>query len=157
PRPVWRTYRDCAACPCEDPSCGRRADTFLTPACGSSSYAAFLVAAAFRAAARNSAGPFVATALRAAVLRAAAPRRRAAWRVCRLSAVRDADRRGSCFKALGMARDRVRETLRPCRRAAREAYAALLRVFALALFGGRPSFTPARRALLKPMAIACLA
>jgi hypothetical protein len=40
-------------------------------------YAAFRVAAAFRAAARNAAVPFVATALRAAAFRAAAPRRRA--------------------------------------------------------------------------------
>jgi hypothetical protein len=45
-----------------------------------SAYAAFLVRAAFRAAARRPAAPFVATAFRAAALRAAEPRRRAACR-----------------------------------------------------------------------------
>src|SRR6266516_454544 len=59
-----------------------------------------------------------------------------------------------------MARDRRRETL--CRvppwRPARLALAALRRVRADTLpFLGVPSFTPARRALDRPMAIACLA
>jgi len=40
-------------------------------------------------------------------------------------------------------------------RPARLAEAALRFVLAFALAGGRPSFTPARRAFDKPMAIAC--
>jgi hypothetical protein len=83
-------------------------------------YAALRVAAAFRAAALRTAGPFVATALLAAALRAAAPRRRAACRVCAASAGRDAARWPSRLSARTIARERVREGLR-WRRAARDA------------------------------------
>ncbi|MGH7392284.1 MAG: hypothetical protein ACREM3_22920 [Candidatus Rokuibacteriota bacterium] len=114
------------------------------------------MAAAFSAAALRAAGPFVATAFRAAAFRAAAPRRPAACRACRASALPEAAPRGSRLNAAEVARERFGEDLRrPCR-AARDADAALFRVLAFALAGGRPSFTPARRALLRPMAIACL-
>jgi hypothetical protein len=113
------------------------------------------VAAALRAAARRPAAPFVATAFRAAACRAALPRRRAAWCAWRASAPREAARDGSRFSARTVARERVRDGRRP-RRAARDADAVLFRVAALARpLGGVGSFTPARRALLSPMAIAC--
>jgi hypothetical protein len=117
-------------------------------------YAALRVAAAFRAAACRPARPFVATALRAEASRAAAPRCRAACRAWRARASLDADRRPSRLRAPEIARERVCEGLR-WRRAAREAYAALFRVLAFVPAGGGPSLTPARRALLKPIATAC--
>jgi hypothetical protein len=96
----------------------------------------------------------VRAALRAAALRLAAERRRAAVLACRDSAFRDAARCPSRFNALLTARDR-RGDGRAWRRPARVAAAALLRVLALAPFGGA-SLTPARLAFDKPIAIACL-
>jgi hypothetical protein len=114
-----------------------------------------LVRAARRAAARRTCGPFVRAARRAAALRARGDRRRAALFAWRDSALREAAPRASCFRARLIARERVREG-RVCRRPARLAYAALRFVLAFALAGGRGSFTPARRAFERPMAMACL-
>lgn len=114
------------------------------------------VRAARRAAALRTRGPLVWAARRADWLRAAADRRRAAPLACRERAFRDAALRPSRFSAPVIARDRVDAgRVRPCR-PARLAYAALCFVFALALAGGRGSFTPARRAFESPIAIACL-
>jgi hypothetical protein len=96
----------------------------------------------------------VLAARRAAALRLAAERFRAAVFACRDSAVRDAARRPSRCNARRVARARrgdVRVRLRPALLAA----AALRFVVVLALRGGAASFTPARRAFERPMAIAC--
>jgi hypothetical protein len=113
------------------------------------------VRAALRAAALRPAGPFVRAARSAAALRAAADRRRAAPRACRARDFREAARRPSRFSAREIARDRVAAGRRRPRRPARLAAAALSFVFLFALAGGRRSFTPDRRALESPMAIAC--
>src|SRR5205085_192415 len=97
----------------------------------------------------------VAAALRAAALRAAGPRRRAACRAWRASATELATARPSRRRAPRTARERDGEGRRPPRRPVPAADAALRRVVRLAPFGGGPSLTPARRALLRPMAIAC--
>jgi hypothetical protein len=113
------------------------------------------VRAARRAAARRTRGPFVRTARRAAARRAEAGLRRAAPRACFESARLEAAARPSRFNARRTAVDRRREGFRERRRPARLAAAALCRVLRGALAGGRPSFTPERRAFDSPMAIAC--
>ncbi|PYK06841.1 MAG: hypothetical protein DME66_03185 [Verrucomicrobia bacterium] len=98
--------------------------------------------------------------MRAAFLAAAdrdrADRRRAAERACRESALRDAAERFSRFRALFVARDLVREGF--LRRAPPRLPSRLacfrVRADAFPRFGGG-TFTPARRAFDKPMAIAC--
>jgi hypothetical protein len=97
----------------------------------------------------------VRAALRAAARRAEAGRRRAALRACRESAFDDAARRPSRFSARVTARDR-RGDARRADRLRRVALAALRFVERCAFAGGRPSFTPDRRAFDNPMAIACL-
>src|SRR5207244_5039199 len=93
-------------------------------------------------------------ARRAAARRADAGRRRAADLAWLDNDFRDAAPRVSRFRARLIARER-RGAGRVRRRAARLAYCALCFVLAFAPAGGRPSLTPARRALDKPMAIAC--
>jgi hypothetical protein len=66
----------------------------------------------------------------------------------------DAVRRGSRFSASRVARDRLGEG-RVWRWPARRADVALCLVRSLAVDGGEGSFTPARRAFDKPIAIAC--
>ena len=79
----------------------------------------------------------------------------AAERACLESALWDAAERRSRFKALLVARDRVREGfLCPPRRPFAKSRLAWRFVCALPRLGGG-SFTPARRAFDKPMAIAC--
>jgi hypothetical protein len=135
---------------------------------GSCSYAVALVRrrfdvcrvrAALRAAAFRTCGPFVWTALRADALLARGDRRFAADLACRDSAVFDAADRLSRFNARSAARARVRDGRfrLPPRLAARSADAALCFVRSVALAGGFGSFTPARRAFDKPIAIACFA
>jgi hypothetical protein len=85
----------------------------------------------------------VRAARRAAARRLAAERRRAADEAWRESDLRDAALRPSRFRALRTARDRRLET-------------ALWRVFGFALRPGGGSFTPARRAFDRAIAIACL-
>jgi hypothetical protein len=68
--------------------------------------------------------------------------------------LRDAVLRGSRFSTLRIARERRRDGCLPAC-PARLADFALFFVEALALAGGRGSFTPARRAFDKPIAIAC--
>jgi hypothetical protein len=121
-------------------------------------YAAALrrrVLAALRAAALRAWGPLVRTALRADARRAAAPRRREAARACLASAVRVAAAFGSRPSAALVARARVADGRLCPRRPARDAEAALFLVRSFALRGGGGSFTPARRAFERPMAIAC--
>ena len=96
----------------------------------------------------------VRAALRADALRAEADLRRATLRAWCESALRDATLRLSLFSLLRIARERRGDglaRLRPARLAA----AALRFVLARALFGGAGSFTPARRAFERPIAIAC--
>jgi hypothetical protein len=92
-------------------------------------------------------------ALRAAALRAARGRRLAAERACLARARLLAAVRPSRFRRRSMACDRRRDGLARLR-PARAADLALRLVAALAFFGV-PSFTPARRAFDKPIAIAC--
>jgi hypothetical protein len=87
----------------------------------------------------------------AAALRLAADRLRAAVFAWRDSALREAAARPSCFRALRLARDRRGDALFPARRFAD---AALRLVPSEEVAGGLPSFTPARRALERPIAIA---
>lgn len=68
-----------------------------------------------------------------------------------------AARRGSRLSVRLAARERAADVRRRPRRPARETDAALWRVRAEAVAGGGGSFTPARRALERPMAIACFA
>jgi hypothetical protein len=112
------------------------------------------VCAARRAAARRTCGPFVRAARLAAALLEAADLRRAADLAWRARAFRDAAPRPSRFSAPTMARERRAEG-RVCRPAARLAYSALRFVLAFAPVGGRRSFTPARRAFDRPIAMAC--
>jgi hypothetical protein len=93
-------------------------------------------------------------ALRAAALRDAAERRRAAVRACRDSAFRDAAARPSRFNARLVARDRLADVFRRGCFPARAAAAALCFVRALPVVGA-DSFTPARLAFDRPIAIAC--
>jgi hypothetical protein len=96
----------------------------------------------------------VRAARRAAALRDFGDRRRAAAVAWRESALRDAAARPWRLSARRVARDRrVDGWLR--RLAARLADAALRFVEAFALAGGRGSFTPARLAFERPIAIAC--
>src|SRR5690242_18962412 len=115
------------------------------------------VRAALRAAAERSDAPLVRAAFFAAAERSAALRRRAADRACFASAGFDAAARPSRFTAPVTARDRLRDTLWSPRCPAATARSALRRVRSLASpFLGGASFTPARRALDNPIAIACL-
>jgi hypothetical protein len=106
-----------------------------------------LVLAALRAAALLRAGPLVRDAFLAEAERLDAVRDRAAFRACRPSAFLVPAERPSRLSAPRTARDRFAE--------------GLLRFFVVLLaeradppfFGG--TFTPARRALESPMAIAC--
>jgi hypothetical protein len=97
----------------------------------------------------------VLAAFRAAALREAADRRRAALFAWRDSAFGDAALRPSRFSLRREARERRgdgRARLLPARLAA----AARFFVEAFAFLGGAGSFTPARRAFERPIAIACL-
>ena len=114
------------------------------------------VRAAFIAASWRTFGPLVRTARRAAARRSEAGRRRAARLACRESAAGEAAVCPSCLSAARIARDRRADGRRDPFLAARLADAADALVRAVALFGGGGSFTPERRALDKPMAIACL-
>jgi hypothetical protein len=96
----------------------------------------------------------VRAARRAAARLEAADLRRAAALAWRLNALREAARCPSRLKARLTARARLTDG-RDRRRAARIALFALRLVLALALLGAG-SFTPARRALERPIAIACL-
>src|SRR5262249_5230688 len=116
-----------------------------------------LVRAALRAAAERPAAPFVLAALRAAAERSDAGRRDAARLACLESDLREAVRLGSRLRTRDTARDTRgrRRVLRLCCPAA-EAFSALLRLLVLVrpLLGGERS-TPARRALERPIAMAC--
>jgi hypothetical protein len=115
------------------------------------------VRAALRAAAARLRGPFVCTALRADAERLAALRLRAAERACFDNALFDAALCPSRRKAFVIARERFADgRFFVAARPAFEARAADLRVFAdvVPFFGGG-SFTPARRAFERPIAIAC--
>jgi hypothetical protein len=101
------------------------------------SYAAFRVRAAFNAAA----------------LRARLPRFCELLLVCREIACRLALLFDSRFSALNTARERVREVLRRGCSPASVSRSAFFRTEAGPF--GVPNFTPARRALERPMAIAC--
>lgn len=91
----------------------------------------------------------------AACDRARFDRRRAALRACRERAVRDAARCGSRFRARVAARARRGDGFRRLA-AARVSLAAWRRVRSLVLpLRGAGSLTPARRALDRPIAIAC--
>ena len=97
----------------------------------------------------------VRAAFRAARLRLAALRRRDAPRACDAIARREADERGSRFSALRTLRERRADDLRDLPPRERSCFA--LRRVALDVFPrpGAGSLTPARRALDRPMAIAC--
>jgi hypothetical protein len=114
------------------------------------------VRAALRAAATRPARPFVRAAFRAAAFSDPAPRRRAEDRACRDNADREAALRPSRRSAVRTARARLADGFLPDRLRL-SACLALRRVLSDACpsFGG-PSFTPARRALERPIAIACL-
>src|SRR2546426_4905297 len=115
------------------------------------------VRAALRAAALRSEGPLVLAALRAAADRAPAVRFCAADLACRASALFEAAVCPSRLSAAVIARERRVDAGFGPRAPAATARLALLRVFSEAApFFGGGSFTPARRALDKPMAIACL-
>jgi hypothetical protein len=94
----------------------------------------------------------VRAALRAAAFRARLGRRRAAPRACLDNAVRDAlwPARFNAFRTA-----RARRGDGRCARPARAADLALFLVDALALRPGGASFTPARRAFDRPIAMAC--
>jgi hypothetical protein len=115
----------------------------------------FLVFAARRAAAFRTCGPFVFAARLAASLLARGERRFAAVRACRDKAFFDTTDRLSPFNAFTAARERFGDGRFRPRLAARVAEAALCFVRFVALAGGAGSFTPARRAFDKPIAIAC--
>ena len=111
--------------------------------------------AAFTAARCRPAAPFVREAFFAAALRDAALRPLAAAWAWRDSAVRDAAECPSRFSAERTARERRADGFL-CDRPSSIAYWADLRVRAEAFpFAGAGSFTPARRAFDKPMAMAC--
>src|SRR5262249_48386335 len=83
-------------------------------------------------------------------------RRRAALRVWRARAEREAELPGSRFNALVVARDRVREVWRPGGRAFAKSRRAWLRTLADVrprLWGAR--FSPARPAFERAIAMAC--
>jgi hypothetical protein len=116
------------------------------------------VRAAFRAAAERPAVPFVLTALRAAAERSAADRFRAEARAWRESARFVVARRGSRRNALRVARARRADGRFAFFRPLANARFADFRVSAGASpFFGAGNLTPARRALDRPIAIACLA
>lgn len=101
------------------------------------------VRAAFCAARLRPTGPFVRRAFSAALCKLCLPRVRALLRACRESEFLDAADRPSRLRTPVIARERFAEGLR---------FVASV-VFPLGL---GPSFTPARRAFDKPIAIACL-
>ena len=116
-----------------------------------------LVLAPFFAAARRRAGPLVRAAFLADADRLAALRRRAAERACRASALGDAALRPSRLSRFSIARERRVDVffLLPLL-AFRRSRAAAFRVLAEVVpFLGGFSFTPARRAFERPIAIAC--
>ena len=110
-----------------------------------------------RAAAERPALPLVREALRAAAERSLLLRLRALDLDCLDSELRAAAEWPSRFNAPRVARERVDDTLRSPFAALFVALFALRRVFSDVLpFFGDLSFTPARRALFKPIVIACL-
>src|SRR4051812_5892971 len=115
------------------------------------------VLAAFFAAARRLAGPLVRTAFLAEADRLAAVRRRAAERACFANDWGEAALRPSRLSRFSIARERRGEVFfLPPLLAFRVSRAAARRVCSEAVpFLGGLSFTPARRALDRPMAIAC--
>lgn len=96
----------------------------------------------------------VAAAFFAACFRVPAFRRRAALRAWRDRALREAELRGSRCRALTRARDRRGDGLRPSLAAARSCRAFLRAAAEARPFVGGGSFTPARRAFERPIAIA---
>lgn len=113
------------------------------------------VRAAFLAAATRPARPLVRDALRDAAFKDPAPRLRAAVRACLDRARRDAAERPSRRSAVRVARARLAEGFLPDRERF-SACAALRRVLSEVVpFSGGGSPTPARRALERPIAIAC--
>ena len=92
---------------------------------------------------RRPEAPFVRTAFAAAFRRLCLPRARALLRACRESDGPDAADRLSRLRTPLTARDRLAEGLR-------------FVAFVVLPLGLGPSFTPARRALDKPIAMACL-
>jgi hypothetical protein len=116
----------------------------------------FRLRAALCAAGRGPDLPFVRTAFIEALCSAECPRFRAAPRVCRANADRDAESWGSLLNTPLTALDRVRDTLPRCQRPFAKSRFACLRTFSdeRPRFGAA-SFTPARRALDNPMAMAC--
>src|SRR6185369_3553785 len=100
--------------------------------------------------------PFVRTAFFAAAERSDALRRRADARACLASERRDAAACPSRRSAPRTARERVRETFFARFLPAARSRLACARVRALVLRRLAGSFTPARRALDNPIAIACL-
>jgi hypothetical protein len=117
-----------------------------------------LVLAPFFAAARRLAGPLVRAAFLADADLLAALRRRAADRACLASAWGDAALWPSRLSRFSIARERRGDVfLLPPLLAFRVSRAAARRVSSEVVpFLGGFSFTPARRALDRPMAIACL-
>jgi hypothetical protein len=114
------------------------------------------VRAPLRAAAERCAAPFVLTAFRAAADRLAALRVRATFFECLDSALFDAGARDSRFNARSVARARLRDGRFVVFRPAAKSRFARFRVDAdVAPFLGGGSFTPARRAFDRPIAIAC--
>jgi hypothetical protein len=109
-----------------------------------------LVRAAFRAARRNPARPFVWIAFLAALRRLAAPRFLALARACRPSASVEAPARPSLRSFAKLALERLADGFRLTGRARppRDDFDSP---------GAGGSFTPAFRALDRPIAIACLA
>src|SRR5262249_5778304 len=114
------------------------------------------VRAALRAACRRPVLPFVRTAFSAARWRDALLRRRATRRACRERLLRDAAERPFLRNAREVARERRTEVLRRRDCPRRTSRCAFVRVSAEAFPApGGGNFTPARRALDNPMAIAC--
>jgi hypothetical protein len=100
--------------------------------------------------------PFVRTAFIAALRKEEGPRLLAAPFVCRESADFEALDLLSLFKAFSVARERLGDTFRlPERPLARSRSACFRTRFVERPALGAPSFTPARRAFDKPIAIAC--
>lgn len=99
----------------------------------------------------------VRAALRAAALRAEAGLRFAARWAWRASAVCDAAACGSFFSALSVLRERAGDGACGCFARSVSRAACLRTAFEVVRGFGAFSFTPARRAFDKPMAIACFA
>jgi hypothetical protein len=113
--------------------------------------------AAFFPASRNPDFPLVCTAFKAALRRSSMPRSREDLRVCFDRALWDALECGSCCSTRSRAREAVGEGVcLLCDWPASYSRSALFLVlsFVLPFLGGRKG-TPARRASLRPIAIAC--